>query len=374
MDVGNSDFRFTKLHNENKEERDGKPIREPARAELHLDSLDRWHTNSPNIPATITTQQLAKLYGPTRLGVVPPISANPGVFGNNFIINTKNSTNLIYGYFERIALTQLNFFYRCPTVIAGNQSNYGNGLIYFSYYRTSNSTTSTQGVFIPTNNYTPQSLAAQMQVLIRAAFGVPAAAFTVTFVNGQFVFATNVAGDTIGVTPYGTGTLGTDELLNTIHYRTCKLFGFGLAAFTIGVSGSGTITGSAPNMLYTDYVDICSSTLTKFKRVKDTNSTDNRRDDVICRVYLTGNNSSTDPGTNSGTANQSGSNSTATVVPFTYMPIINISWITPNFNKWSPEEVLSSIDFKLYDMYGNPLFWSSQWNTEFQATLTLSET
>jgi len=374
MDVGNSDFRFTKLHHENKEEKDGKPIREPARAELHIDSLDRWHTNTPGIPTTITTQQLAKLYGPTRLGQAPFAGSTPGQFGNNFIISSSRANNLIYGYFERIALTQLNFFYRCPTVISAAQWNWGNGLIYFSYYATASGLTTTQGVFIPTNNYTPQSLAAQMQVLLRAAFGATGAGITVTFVNGEFIFATNVVGDTIGVTPYGTGTLGTDEILNTAHFRTAKLFGFGLAAFTIGSGGSGTIFGQTPNMMYTDYVDICSSTLTKYKRVKDTNSTDNKRSDVICRVYLTGNNTSTDPGTNSANPNQGGATGAATVVPFTYMPIINTSWIHPNFCKWSPEEALSSIDFQLYDMYGNVLFWSSEFNTEFQCTLTVTET
>jgi hypothetical protein len=91
-------------------------------------------------------------------------------------------------------------------------------------------------------------------------------------------------------------------------------------------------------------------------------------------VYLTGNNTSTDPGTNSANPNQAGATGALTVVPFTYLPTINTSWINPNFCKWSPEEALSSIDFQLYDMYGNVLFWSSEFNTEFQCTLTVTET
>jgi hypothetical protein len=128
-------------------------------------------------------------------------------------------------------------------------------------------------------------------------------------------------------------------------------------------------------MLYTDYVDIRSPTLTKYKRVKDTNSTAAANQDIIARVYLTGNNTATDPGTNSSTANLNAIVSGDTTrVPMTYLPIINVSWITPNFNKWSVEEALSSIDFELFDMYGNSLYWNPDWNTEFQCTLTVSET
>jgi hypothetical protein len=209
-----------------------------------------------------------------------------------------------------------------------------------------------------------------MQAQIRAWPTLTPTAFTVAFTNGQFVFSTNVAGDTIGVTPYGTGGAGpgTNQTLNTLSYRTAKIFGFGAAAYITGAGGSGTITGFTPNMLYTDYVDICSSTLTKYKRVKDTNSTSAARQDVVCRVYLTANDASTDPTTNSVVAN------TGTNPPMMFLPIINVSWATPNFNKWSVEEALSGIDFQLYDMYGNPLFWTSAYNTEFQATLTVSET
>lgn len=369
MDVGNSDFRFTKLHSSGAEEKDGKPQRDPARAELHIDSLDRFTTNSPGLQATVQTQQLAKLVGPI---VTAPTTFNisgPGQTVSNFRITGKNTRNLIYGYFERMALTQLQMFYRCPTVISGNDWQFGNGTIYLSYYQASSTTTFTRAFVIPTGNYSPASLAAYLQTAIRAWPALTPTAFTVTFTNGRFTFATNVVGDTIGVTPYGTASPGpgTDQTLNTLSYRTAKIFGFGSDAYTIGAGGSETIFGRTPNMLYTDYVDICSSTLTKYKRVKDTNSTSEARQDVVCRVYLTGNNTSTDPTTNSVVAQ-------STSVPMTYMPIINVSWISPNYNKWSVEEALSGIDFQLYDMYGNPLFWTSVYNTEFQATLTVSET
>jgi len=370
MDVGNSDFRFTKLHNGHSEEKDGKPQRDPARAELHIDSLDRYHVNSPGIAATVASQQLAKLIGPTVTPQALYTASGPGLTGTNFVVTAKNSRNLIYGYFERIALTQIQLFFRCPTIISGTDWEYGNGTIYLSYYQTSSGTTFTRAFVLPTGNLSPAGLAALMQVLIRAWPTLTPTAFTVTFTAGVFVFSTNVAGDTIGVTPYGTGGAGpgTNATLNTASYRTAKLFGFGAEAYVIGAGGAGTIYGRTPNMLYTDYVDVCSSTLTKYKRVKDTNSTDAARQDVICRVYLTANNASTDPTTNSVVAN------TATNPPMIYMPIINTSWATPNYNKWSVEEALSSIDFQLYDMYGNPLFWTSVYNTEFQATLTVSET
>jgi len=374
MDVGTTNFSFTKLFNDGKEEKEGKPTREPARAELHIDSLDRYTVNSPGMPGLVTTQQLAKLVGPTTSSLT----------GNNFTITGLRSRNLIYGYFERIALTQIQFFYRCPTVVSysgPNGTNFSNNILYYAYYQVSTGTTTLTTITIPQGNYTPQGLALQVQTLIRQGALTPTA-FTVTFnpsgvvggLAGQFVFSTNVAGDTFALQfPATIG--GGNVILATIAYRTAKLFGFGADAYVAGAGGSGTVLGRTPNLLYTDYVDICSKSLTKFKRVKDTNTTDLATQDVIARIYLTSANTSTDPATNSSTAGISATGGTAlTSVPMTYLPIINTSWITPNFNKWSPEETLSSIDFQLYDMYGNPLFWSSNWNTEFQATLTVSET
>jgi len=368
MDVGNNDFRFTKLHSQHGEEKEGKPQRDPARAELHIDSLDRFHTNSPVMPAGVATQQLAKLIGPTRTAQVNYNASGPGLTVANFVVSGQTPRNLIYGYFERMALTQMQFFFRCPTIISGSDWQFGNGTIYLTYYQAAGANTFTRAFVIPTGNYSPTSLAAYMQTAIRAWPGLTPTAFTVTFTNGIFTFATNVANDTIGVTPYGATAIGTDQTLNTLSYRTAKLFGFGSEAYTTGVGGSGTIFGRTPNMLYTDYVDVCSSALTKYKRVKDTNSTDAARQDVVCRIYLTANNACTDPATNSVVAN------TGTNPPFINMPIINTSWATPNYNKWSVEEALSGIDFQLFDMYGNPLFWSSVYNTEFQCTLTVSET
>jgi hypothetical protein len=367
MDVGNNDFRFTKLYNDSREEKEGKPQRDPARAELHIDSLDRYQTNSPAMPAGVRTQQLAKLVGP----IVTPaatFTGGPGYTGNNFVINGKNARNLIYGYFERIALTQIQMFYRCPTIISLDDWQFGNGLLYLSYFQASSATTLTRGFTIPTGNYTPTALAANLQVQIRNWPSLNPTAFTVAFTNGQFVFSTNVVGDTIAATPYGFGSLGTSEILNTAAFRTAKLFGFGADAYVTGVGGAATIFGRKPNLLYTDYVDVCSTSLCKYKRVKDTNTTEGALQNVVCRIYLTGNNTSTSPLTNSVVPNDN------TVNPVVFFPIINSSWITPNFNKWSVEEALSSIDFQLYDMYGNPLYWSSVFNTEFQCTLTVSET
>ena len=201
MDVGANNFSFTHLQSDNKEEKDGKPVREPARAELHIDSLDRWHNNSSLIPVGVQSQQLAKLIGPTKItdlsvpqGFAP---INQGS-ANNFVVSGRNNRNLIYGYFERIALTQIQLFSRCPNVINAQAWNNGNGLLYLSYFQVSSGTLITRGFFIPTGNYSPQSLALTLQGLIRAWPGLNPTAVTVTFTNGQFLFATNVVNDTLG--------------------------------------------------------------------------------------------------------------------------------------------------------------------------------
>ena len=374
MDVGNSDFRFTKLNRDGKEEKEGRTIRNPARAELHIDSLDRYLNNGPGVNQLAAglanqPQYWSKLWS--------PLFVNPTYASNNMIINASRGRNLIYGYFERIALTQFQLFYRCPMFVTGV-----NDRITIAYYNATGPVTTPCTVTFPQGSLTPTDIASVITTQVRAQLtGAPAANFLCYWNQavqsagrGQGQFTLNA-----GVTNNKVWIVANSDPRYT---RCVRLLGFTNASFagvdyskgitTANPTLAGQITyGGIPNFLYTDYIDVCSSTLSKFKRVKDTNSTQDGTQDVIARIYLTGANTSTSPITNSiDYVSDTGAASANTLC---MAPIINTVWSNPNWCKWSPEDNLTSIDFKLLDMFGLPLFWSSDFNTEFQATLTVSE-
>ena len=375
MDVGNSDFRFTKLNRDGKEEKEGKPMRNPARAELHIDSLDRFLNNGPGVNQLAANlanqpQYWSKLWS--------PLFVNPTYASNNMIINASRGRNLIYGYFERIALTQFQLFYRCPMFVTGV-----NDKITIAYYNATGPTITPCTVTFPQGgSFTPDVLSSVITEQVRAQLtGLPATAFVCSWNQliqsagrgkGQFTLDAGINNNKVWI------VANSDPRFT----RCIRLLGFGNDSFA-GVNYAQGITaanpalatqityGGVPNFLYTDYIDICSSTLTKFKRVKDTNSTQDGTQDVIARIYLTGANTSTSPITNS--INYASDTFGLGPNGLSLAPIINTVWSNPNWCKWSPEDSLTSIDFKLLDMFGLPLFWSSDFNTEFQATLTVSE-
>jgi len=347
MDVGNPDFRFTKLYqNDSRDERVTQPVRASAYAELHVDSLDRYHDiaggqNQLQETAKLTTPQSGRLdFNGT---------------GQKFVINTKQY--LINGYFNRIGVSQINLFYRVPTVVTGVNDTlaFYSGPVGAPLYYT---------VVIPQGYYTLTTMATQLQVLIRAATGNAAFSVATNTLAGGFTFATNTA-DVFAIA-FGSPlpVLWTEDQ-QQLYYRTARMLGAGRISFgfpteTAPVTNFQTSVNTfCPNLLFTDYIDIVSSTLCKFKRVKDTNSTDTAQSDVIARVYLC----AQDTRENMGQGDAYGSR------PF----VINVGYKNINWCKWSPEESLQQIDITLLDMFGNPLPWTTAYGTEFQMTLLASE-
>jgi hypothetical protein len=132
----------------------------------------------------------------------------------------------------------------------------------------------------------------------------------------------------------------------------------GALSLTPPATGASLITNSA-DLLSTNYIDIVSHTLCKYKKVRDTNSTDSRPTDVIARVSL-----GTPAVLGSATASNTGA------VPFT----LQKDFSTINWCSWSPGEAINSIDISLLDQWGNVIPWQTQFPTEIELTLLASET
>jgi hypothetical protein len=133
---------------------------------------------------------------------------------------------------------------------------------------------------------------------------------------------------------------------------------------TWGTAAAQIIVLGVPNMLPTDYVDVSSQALTNYKDTKDANSSIQSPGSILGRIWLTEN----------WISNQTGANgipdpNLAGVTPINFCK----TWISPNWSQWSPNQAINSVDITLLDMWGQPLFWTPTYQTEWSATVTVTE-
>ena len=371
MDVGADNFHFA-LEDRNGLKEDTRTYREPKTAELHVDSLDRYKPSDFQTNAVFqnsTSQTLAKGAGPILL--------NSNQSGTNVKIDTGRA--LINGYFSRVAITQMNLNYRVPTVVTGV-----NDVLFFKTFAPG---ATLRTVTIPQGYYTYESMATTLQTIMLAAAPELGGAFTVTPPN-TLNPATAATPLVLGFT-FDTGNAaiqmiflygGAPGTALTAQVRTAKAFRMlGMNRALLGLSPSfntggqptadGTpyqaATGTVPIFLPTDYVDVVSQNLTNYKDAKDSNSTVQAPGSVLARIYLTECPLNWASSTNGVPVD-------ANVLGFTSMSFCK-TWQNPNWSQWSPNQTINYIDVRLLDMWGEQLFWTSSYPTEWSATLTLTE-
>jgi hypothetical protein len=343
MDIGNPNFIFTNEGDE--KEKKVRTIRPPDITALHINSLDRY-TDLPG--GNFVTQAYAQMAN-NILGNARP--------ANNFEIQLPRA--LLNGYFTRVALDRIQLQIKLPTVITG----------YNDSFLLAKNDPAAGGVIsvitIPQGFYTPTTMAATLQTLIRAA---PAgtAGYTVAYtgVNGGFTFATNTADTTYFWVPNFPPNV-TPEAQATVYFRTTgRLLGGGRTSYAVPETGGNVIapatsfTTTGPNFNPTDYIDVCSYALTQFEEAKPTNSSASPPSNLLARVNLGVQGVQTTTAGNTGGAQ-----------PFTAA----VQWPQPIWFRWSKESAVNNIDFRLLDMFGDPIFWNTTFNTEFQLSLMFSE-
>ena len=307
-------------------EHPGIPQRPPASAYLMVDSTDRQPRDAVfNVPI-----------------------ASPA---NDFYINRNQA--LLFGYFTRLAITQLQFDWSVQTIMTGVNDtfviNYG-GTNY--------------EVKLDNGYYNPTTLAAEVETQLQAIGAL--AAFTCIWnpLYQSLQIDSNVAspgGDFFFVTP-SDGPLLSPPVSNQVLTRTYRTLGVGNNNTGITSPPTNTQFLGTPKLIMTDYVDIVSRNLTKYQRVKDTDTAPlNNKSYLIARVYLC------PPGQRVITDASGGLGDS----PF----FICVDYNTPKHIKWSPGEPVSQIDLQVLDQYGQLLPWDSveaPW--EFQLTIVASET
>lgn len=322
-------------------EHPGQPQRPPASAHLMIDSLDRTRFNF-----SINNAQ-------------PASTSNPG---NDFRITAQQP--FLYGYFTRLAITQVYLKYRVPTILADNS---GTGVIGNNTFVISDlSSSTTLTVSLPQGYYDATSLAAAMQTAIQG-LGVPFNTYTAVWndVSKSIKVQSNNGGGFVFQPAIGSSAAALNRLkchnVLGITYLNGPTLG--------GGSPSPIQILSPPRLTWTSFVDICSSRLTKFQRVKDgetgTNQpsrgvTYNPQGNIIARVYLVAPNTRV-VGDDTGGVGSA--------------PIdLVVDYNTPKHIRWSPEEAVYELDFQLFDQFGDPLPWAPNYGTEFNLTCVASET
>ena len=261
---------------------------------------------------------------------------------NNFTISSPGA--LIYGYIEKIIVSQIQLQYNIPTICFDRNDTF---IIQWG------SPFNREEVNILFGFYTPTELAAAITAQIAALPALAPLDITVTYApEDGFVFtsATNV--------PFYFPSFNslfnvyTFESLERI-FKTYKTLGMTILNSTAATTQVSKMT---PNFLYTPYVDIYSDVLTNYQNIKDTNSSIAKPKGLVARIILAGVGGPV--------------NALIGTAPFIVVSDMN----TPKIIQWSPDIAVPSIDFQVRDCYGDLIPGVIEYRaTEFQMTLLCVE-
>ena len=304
----------------------------------------------------------------TRFNFANTLLQTQSQTANNFTITAQQP--FLYGYFTRLAITQVYLKYRVPTIVATDPSNNIIGNDRFNIFDLGGAGTGGQ-VNIPQGYYTAAELATQLELSIQA-LGAPFNTYTVSWnaPTRSFKIDSNSANAFYINNPIAINTdagYRIAKTLNTLGWTWKN----GQAALG-GTPGTSQIL-APPQLTYTTFVDICSERLTRYQRVKDSETGTstvqtprqinfNPQANIVARVYLVAPNtrvvSTTDTDVGVGTG-----------------PVdLVVDYNTPKHIRWSPDEAVFQLDFTMYDQYGDPLPWKPDMATEFMFTTVASET
>lgn len=321
----------------------GVPIRPPATAELDVDSTDRYKT--------------------TPLSFLNYFIQTLPETGVNYTYQANQS--LLTGYFTRIAVTQTQVQWQCPNINSYND--------HFAYRITSNNVGFlVSDGFLGTGWHDVERITSRIVSTINGDMLIPTGnpstfSYTISTItnnpNTQFsIIQSQNSNVKLAFLPPKYFTNQKLAVRCAKFYKTAGITIANIDPTWNGATGNPAFYKSTQliaintNLAYTNYFDIVSHSLNKFSRVKDSMTRQyNGQNDVLARVYLTPYNTQE---RFVGTA------------PFTF----SVDYTTPKYIRWNPEEYINNFDIQLFDEYGEELYWDELYDTEFQLTISASET
>ena len=306
---------------------------------LAINSLDRYITGQADQPfADYLVQQYE----------------NDLPYGNDFTIQSPGA--LIYGYINKIIVSQIQVQCSIPTVCADLND---------IFYITLSATSVTYQIRIPYGFYYPDELAAAIQVVLSNIIALSEIDVKFNPRDG-FIFESTSSPPELFYFPSIADIDNIPGMTDTLRrnaLKTYRLLGMSVdnSNDPPGAAGTYQISSEYPVFLYTPYIDFFSDILTNYQNVKDTNTSVSKPKGLIARVYLSG-------GGNVQTTNSA--SDTLGSRPFVVVADLN----SPKIIRWSPDVAVPSIDFQLRDCYGDliPSFGGNN-STEFQMTLMCCE-
>lgn len=291
-----------------------KTIREPSYAQLLVDSLDRYNNGTPNISNGGQTT-----------------SSTWGLQLPSYVLN---------GYFTRLAVSQIQFEWNLPTVIAGyNDAIFvqQGAVVYFAV--------------IPEGFYDASGLAAAVTTaFLSATPGAPPNPITCTYSPIYKALTLTVATGTITIAD--TGSVPTRQS----RFGTTSGLLFGSYGSSV-TTPTALIVGNPPTMLATRFIDLKSAYLAKNQKVKDfTTLPGNIVSDIIVRIYA-------------AAPNTSQVKATAFASPW----MMNITLPVPKYIRWNEQEPISNFTLELLDDGGQILPWGPDRSCEYALTMYASE-
>jgi len=305
---------------------------------------------------------------------------------NNFQVGGFGA--LIYGYIKKIQVSQIQLQYNVPTIIPGQNDQF---LIFAREISTGNATFSL--ISLPFGYYTPEELAVIMQLKINQSdVGILVSDVFVTYrsSDNDFNFST---GDPQNYNIYFPDIIAMKAYLIAFGLPESDYIYFLKAYRLIGIDITNSFpadeqfTGSTPNFLYTPYVDIFSTALTKYQKVKDNTTSASSDSTLVARIYLAGVGVPQNSGGENSTQTFAGTFQPVPLTNYTYplgsRPfIITQDCNSPKVIRWSKDETVYALDFQLRDQYGDLLYTQlgtygnnnyEVYYTEFQMTLMCIE-
>ena len=274
---------------------------------------------------------------------------------NNFTISSPGA--LIYGYINKIIVSQIQLQYNIPTICQGRNDKLPfeiNGAIVGQ-------------ITIPFGFYTPTELAAAIQGLAQSPSPLSPIGLTVTYnLLDGFTFTSTIVPPAPAAVNF---SFPGPELLLQNSYTQAQIDTVLKTYRTFGINESNNdqqpnqtkqISYEYPNFLYTPYIDIYSDVLTNYQNVKDNNTSIAKPKGLIARVLLSG----------VGSPQYSTETFALGTSPF----VVTVDLNSPKIIKWTPDVAVPSIDFQLRDCYGDFIPGDvERYPTEFQMTLLCVE-
>lgn len=306
---------------------------------------------------------------------------------NNFQVGGFGA--LIYGYIKKIQLSQIQLGYNVPTVIPGQ-----NDIFLIRTFLRDPFEIITSIISIPFGYYTPEELAAMMEIRINASLvGSTTGQILVRYrsTDNDFEFLVVDSQNFQIVFPdveqiqlyFDANNINPNDYVKVL--KCYRLIGIDI---TNSAPAGVQYTGASPNFLYTPYVDICSTALTKYQKVKDNTTAASSDSTVIARIYLSGAGVPQNTGGENSIETYPNSTQPVPITNYTY-PLGSRPFVvtqdcnTPKVVRWNRDETVYALDFQLRDQYGDLLFTqlgtygagnsNPIYYTEFQMTLMCIE-